>query len=1310
MTMNSLLPISTLILAPLFCGFAFAQPAQSKIVTSSGSVLIIEDAIEMEPGDFVEFTRFSQDGPEAPDGGSTSGSEGDGEGKEAIDKELLQKLQAANFDRRPSVRLEVWSKPEPIAPDEDPELVEPEEPAKEDTLTKPKTLQKFLGKAQPSPWDLAMHAAWGEHLKQPFEEMQAAYEEQKKALKEAKKEYDKKVAEIKAKHLERRVEIFQRHVTLGRWDRLQPYFDAVGPEGARKVYENLLTKLAKVQPQGSSNLREHWEKNTFSFEDILALIAIAPDEFKKEDYARVAPLFAFCLEQGHDLEEGLQRFRTEIEKPEEERGLTPRQAALLLTHQGLNVEMGEFLPFLQEASESGDRQGLNLLARHYVAKSDKDADFALLEDAWGATLAALAPGEIEEEEKTEALKRAVSLAPKLQSTKGDEWLVETFSSRPERGMEIIATIGRDVSTGMVEASYNPDQRLKAIQLMRSTVNALLEKAPERAEEWRDSLNLLADCWLREAAHSYEYSESSESGPSYRRDAYGNIYWTSYSRGYRNNPVQTLAPGELLEIRPDGRWRELLFESVKPKYDTMVAELLLKVREEKKAFPYIEQLAKTNPKKANELAAEFLNVWIENNDPNSSRNRADIYSYSYGYFNRASGIPLTRSKQERNLVDLTEWVGKLKSVEGIELDSDLLMRAFTGSHSYAEVYRIETMEEVFGSLEDLDPKTLASMAQTMRSNLAGLWRRADIQNNAKTNRKKKDIQAEVERGYAMAQEVLRRALKAHPDHWRLQVARAAMLHDLNNYQNDIQKSSGFAKKRQDALDLFGTSAASYVDTLGDLRREDYSAEPFTRWFYAALGATDIDAINQDTVLAQKEIEKIREALEAIPGEDAEIHLGMFANKLFTHLGEVNPSVKNRYLEAGFDIVGDHPQALAARKVYEYYADLVTEIEVVATVEGDTNVGTDPFGVLVEIRYTKEIERESGGFGKYLQNQSNNTNYYYNYGRPQEDYRDKFEEAVRTVLSEQFTVHSVTFNKEDVKSKSADREGWRRMPYAYLLLEAKGPEVDRIPPLKLDLDFNDVTGYVVLPIASPVVPIDASVQGQERPYQDRQITQILDERKADEGILGLEIKVQAQGLVPSLDQILELAPPDFTVEKIDDQKVSVARFGDDEEGILSERLWLIDLKAKEGVTEAKNFRFAEPKVADAQSVYQRYDDADLVTADIDVNLLANYGDEKGFPWMWLLGGMGVLVLGFAGFKTLGGLPEEPAEESMVLPAEITPFTVIGLLRKVRSAPNLPQAQREEIDATVLRIERYYFGQNAEGEQPDLPTIARDWLNRA
>ena len=37
--------------------------------------------------------------------------------------------------------------------------------------------------------------------------------------------------------------------------------------------------------------------------------------------------------------------------------------------------------------------------------------------------------------------------------------------------------------------------------------------------------------------------------------------------------------------------------------------------------------------------------------------------------------------------------------------------------------------------------------------------------------------------------------------------------------------------------------------------------------------------------------------------------------------------------------------------------------------------------------------------------------YNYGRPLENYRDKFEEAVRTALAENFDVQSITFQAED-----------------------------------------------------------------------------------------------------------------------------------------------------------------------------------------------------------------------------------------------------------------------------------------------------------
>ena len=185
-----------------------------------------------------------------------------------------------------------------------------------------------------------------------------------------------------------------------------------------------------------------------------------------------------------------------------------------------------------------------------------------------------------------------------------------------------------------------------------------------------------------------------------------------------------------------------------------------------------------------------------------------------------------------------------------------------------------------------------------------------------------------------------------------------------------------------------------------------------------------------------------------------------------------------MKAGFEIVGDHPQAYEARKVFDYYKDLVTEIKLEAKVDGGDVVGHEqPFGVFVNLRHTREIERESGGFGRYLQNQNNTGILFYNFGRPLENYRDKFQDAAKQALEEHFEVMSVTFQDEKVNSRATDEYGWRVTPYAYLLLKARGPKVDKVPPLRLDLDFLDTSGYVVLPVESPADP-DRRGAGQGR----------------------------------------------------------------------------------------------------------------------------------------------------------------------------------------------------------------------------------------
>ena len=162
---------------------------------------------------------------------------------------------------------------------------------------------------------------------------------------------------------------------------------------------------------------------------------------------------------------------------------------------------------------------------------------------------------------------------------------------------------------------------------------------------------------------------------------------------------------------------LVDESLKPEFQQAAAKLYLKVKQEGDALPFIEQLATTYPSVAQELVDEFLTVWTQNHDPNSARNRTSSFLYVYGFQQRAQSIPLTRSKQQRNLEELADLLKRLR-VLPVELDEDLMQRAFTTCHSQAEVYRLDAIEKVFGDLETVKPQTLAALTQGMRTNLGG----------------------------------------------------------------------------------------------------------------------------------------------------------------------------------------------------------------------------------------------------------------------------------------------------------------------------------------------------------------------------------------------------------------------------------------------------------------------------------------------------------------------------------------------------------------------------------------------------------------
>ena len=1147
---------------------------------------------------------------------------------------------------------------------------------------------------------------------------------------EAEKELSAEEAAAKAaaEALEQELKTLQRNVTLGRWTEVKSYLAQIPEEEGQAGYERMLVSLGsppvvdgEQQPQiaipGFGILGEN---HKFALDDLIGLAAASPHELERESVSRLGVILQQAMQSGLMLEAVIERLTHESARDEGEAVLNRIQCAWLLETAGQVLEAQPFLPTVEEAIAEGDAETLIFIARCILARYNRDGTPELLEQTWSTLQSVASLADIDGELRQTALRMTIDLLPRIKDEVSGDWLTARFTGPTGDGMELLEVTGSASAAGLLPNAHNPDARLANLRLQKLVIESLLETDPDRAADWGDTLELLAFAWLHEAQISRLVDRSTFSGPRMQRDRYGNLYYVNDGDmemqrqvAQAQEVIRAIRTADVLSVIPNEDWLAFVSDSIRPKFAHVTAQLHLKVSDAEEAFPYIEHMAQSHPELARDLVHEFIRTWTRNHDPNSSTRYTNPYMFMYGFERRAGSIPLTRSKQARNLEELAGWVRRIRDLNIDDLDESLFAKAFTTCHSRAEVYRIESIEEVFGSIDSLQPETLAQFVQQMRQNLVSVWRMPAEQEAAQTQRKQQDIEAEVRRGYTVVSAVAADAIEKYPEDWSLHLAQACVMLDEISYLNQIAPSSEFSARRGEALDRFRHAAELYAATVPSLKQSEQSAEVYQHWFYAGLGASDLNRIDHESTPDPRQPGLIRDAILALPGEASEHHLGMFANALFTRMSGLSPAVKFSYLDAGFEIAGDAEQAREARKVYDYYRDLVTEIKLVTRVDGSTRIDADrPFGVFVELLHTREIEREAGGFGKYLQNQ-NNMAYAYNYGRPLENYRDKFEEAARVALEEHFDILSVTFQEPDIHSRAAEEYGWRITPYAYLLLQPNGPQVDKIPSLKIDLDFLDTSGYAVLPVTSSPLPIDAAAgNSRPRPYENLTITQTLDERQAGEGELILEIRASARGLVPPLDEIMDLRRSDFEVKNVEDEGVLISRF-DPESGdpaVISERTWMISYVGRTDLEQLPT-EFSYPTPLEDASVAQvdffRYNDADLETVESTVVLEHEYG-EVAHVWPWILAGGGLLLLaaGF-GFRALTRRSHEQAEHELQLPETLTPFNVLNLLRDLERKNGFDAAKREELATSIQSLERHYFAEGNGQDEPDLRQVAIRWL---
>ena len=1035
---------------------------------------------------------------------------------------------------------------------------------------------------------------------------------------------------------------FQQWVVLGDWEPVRELIAELNDEkkrDAERVYDHVLNTLP-TPPSGHGH-NQHQQMmphrivrmqmrgqgpvtNTITPADLEGLVLASPWEFTDQRLAKLSGMLQSVKQHGHVIDAFVDRLEAGLGTLGGDTGTRRYHAARLLLNARELQEAERFLPEWQDDEVRADPYAVELLADFYHRTYQMNRKVATLATCWEIHQHLSSMEDVSPKTLQQTLSRLVTMSTQVERDLGQAWLEDSFAGDAERGVRLLTIFGTQTAQNLQRALQNPSTRLSSLRLQQMAGEALVKAMGDDAPKWQPVLTRMAETWIREAELSHQYTRDRASRMEMQWDQYGNMYYIDQHEmmerfGHHNDQPQPIPIADLLEVAPSEAWLACVDSSLRPSFPLWFARLHLKSNHEEEAFPHIVAVADSQPNLARDLVHTFLIVWRRNHDPNSARQQYNPFMRMYGFNGQSEAIPLTRSKQERNLADLKQWVEKIRGLPIEPIDETHLAAAFSNCHSSAEVYKLSAFEEVFGDVGALEPTTVAQLASSMRTNLASVWRRVKTQEEYKTKRNEKEVQAEVLNGYDVALSIVSRALEQHPDDWQLKLVNASLCFDKNEYGQTVAKSSEFSARRRECYRLFQEAAEAYAKKVPELDKIQQTPDVYCTWFYAALGSSELGFVSHEQVPATDEFPKIRAAMGALTPSAADHHLGEFANSLFERMRQAQPQVKFRYIRGGMQIAGDHPRAREARQSLNYYTDIVREVELHAKLDGSDNVGhEEPFGLFVNLVHTSEMERESGGFEKYVQNQ-NAGSFYYNYGRPPENYRDKFQKAVTQALEEQFEVLSVTFESpKQMRSRPlAGREGWRETPYAYVLLKPRGPEVDILPELKLDLDFLDANGFVVIPINSAAMPLNATGTPVDlRPLDNLQIVQTLDERLADEGTLVLEIKATATGLIPSLDKILDASFDQLEVATLDDQGVSPSEFDSESDAIQvkSDRSWVVELVSKQDAAEVgRDFRFCALTEPDtAELTYQRYDDADLVTCEPNIQLSRAFGVSSARRW--------------------------------------------------------------------------------------------------
>lgn len=1096
----------------------------------------------------------------------------------------------------------------------------------------------------------------------------------------------------------------------GDWPKVRAELALMPPDLARKIYDKMLGDLTEKQ------------KPNVRLDDILGLGDAVPGELTSDNLRKLGQLMSLAVpaNESYWISDRLAKGTDKLGGNDPAKRLL---AGRVLLAGGFKELARAYLPSLAQVEQLTDEGLRNELTPFLATQQETEAtQRAQVQKIWDENLRVLTLSKVNDWEKTKAGAALARVMMQIQPGTLGPVFADMVKTQPESAVRLVSGFGRKLQS---EMRGEPVVRTENLKAQTSVATLLAENADLRAQPWNQLAQMMAEHWMAEAENTFTQKTSPSS-----------------------SKPKLVAPEDLLANAPAGKWAASLPASLRERLDVSLSKIILASANFDAAAERIVEIGKRSPGAGVALAEDFLNVWAQTHNPTLSEALRKKYLLPDD-----ARIPVTPIMMEKNIESLARMMALFRQAGIAPKDYQKVVAAFDLAYSNAEAYRESHIEKVFGPLAKMDEQLFFLILSRMHANLTERWRKMDVQRAGLTRRNETQTLEMVRTGYAGSLRMIDSWLAGHAEVSRALTMGGTLLTDWGDFEYFQELVAGDAKKRLVgykeknllAQDYFLRGTEAYAKEMLKLSPADYSVDAHLGWFNSLIGIGSGGQINLSKAMNRAALTKIREQLLALPGKAAAAHMSMFAKIVSARLADerdpLHEDLKYRYLASSLVITKDDPFTLGAQKKVAYFDELLSEIRLQTRVDGPNTIGRDQeFGIIVSVVHTEAMGRVAQ-FGQYLSNdpggpaakQRQRKSLLVRKMREVQGARDELELSLNETLAPFFDVKSILFATPEVKPRPTARPGWEETVLAYVLVKAKDASVDKIPPVEMELKFIDLTGPVTIPAQSAETVIKVAASAPARPAQKVEITQTLDTRQfAINGALLLEIKAAGNGLVPDLDQLLDLAALKQTVgvKQVNPheglQLKDLNTWGE-QVGPRSERLWTLALngdpiRTAEGATE---FLFPLPKSKDFAAVYQTYRDMDLTTLPqpsvrLGRTAAAAAGGvvlkQPGNPYLWPgVGAVIALALGgliYAMVKRGDAAGERPlrARDVFKMPADVDGFAIVALLRRLHTSPlvSLREPQRQELQQDLQRVQQTCFGGNgSKMTEADLRGLAEKWL---